>query len=64
MIDMAFNMGEPRLRGFKKMIAALHAGDFDRAALEALDSKWAREDVAPERSGEIAAMLRTGRYRK
>jgi len=41
--DMAFNMGVPRLRGFKKMWAAIHEGDYTTAAKEMLDSRWANQ---------------------
>jgi len=58
-VNMAFNLGWPRLSKFKKMLAALESGDFETAAVEALDSKWAREDVSPERSGRIAKLLRS-----
>lgn len=39
--NMAFNLGETRLRSFKKLIAAVVAEDFSKASLEMLDSKWA-----------------------
>jgi lysozyme len=41
--NMAFNLGLTRLLKFKKMLAALEAHDFDKAALEALDSRWAEQ---------------------
>jgi len=56
LINMAFNLGMPRLRGFRKMIAALEAGEYDRAAEESLDSKWARQ--VGQRAQEIAQMIR------
>ncbi len=55
--NMAFNLGLPRLRGFKKMLAALEAGDGERAATEALDSKWAGQ--VGERAHRIAALYRS-----
>jgi len=39
--NMAFNMGIPRLMDFRKMLAALESGEWETAAEEALDSKWA-----------------------
>ena len=54
--NMAFNLGLGRLLGFSKMIAALKAGDYERAAVEALDSKWARQVGA--RADRIAALYR------
>jgi len=54
--NMCFNIGLPRLMGFRKMIAALHSGDWDRAADEALDSDWAKQ--VPNRAHRIAALIR------
>ena len=42
-MDMAFNMGVPRLRKFKKMWNAIHENKFDVAAKEMLDSRWATQ---------------------
>jgi lysozyme len=38
--NMMFNMGRPRLSKFKGMKAAVDAGDWHRAAIEMVDSKW------------------------
>lgn len=54
--NMAFNMGQPRLSGFRKMLAALEAKDYLRAADEAMDSKWA--DQVGERAVRIAELFR------
>ena len=43
LVNMGFNMGWPRLSKFKKMISALQRGDYGTAALEAVDSKWAKQ---------------------
>lgn len=59
LIDMRFQLGPTRFRGFRKMLAALSAGQFGVAADEALDSKYARFD-SPQRAATVAAMLRTG----
>ena len=40
LIDMRFNLGPNRFRGFKKMIAAIKQDDWPKAAIEAMDSKW------------------------
>jgi len=42
-IDMVYNLGRSRLEGFKAMWAALRSEDYDLAAKEMLDSKWARQ---------------------
>lgn len=55
LLNMCFNLGISRLSGFKKMLAALHAGDFDTAAAEALKSQWA--DQVGERAVRIANLF-------
>jgi len=59
LLNMAFNLGESRLMGFRKLIAAVRAGDWNKAADEALDSKWAKQ-VQTTRSQRIARQLREG----
>jgi lysozyme len=59
--NMCFNLGKEGLRKFKRMWAAFARGDWETAAKEALDSKWAREDVG-HRAVELAEQLRTGRW--
>ena len=58
LVDMAFNMGVPRLRGFKKMWAAIHKGDYTTAAKEMLDSRWANQ--VKSRSTILANMMHVG----
>lgn len=65
LLNMAFNLGEHRLREFKKMWAALanffatgSADWWTEAAREALDSAWARQ-VGP-RAQRIATVFKTG----
>lgn len=58
LISMAFNVGGPRLAAFRRMRAAITAGQWDAAASEALDSRWARQ--TGRRANEIAVMLRRG----
>ncbi len=41
--DMSFNLGFSKLRKFKKLIAAIVAGDFRSAAAEALNSEWSKQ---------------------
>tara|TARA_R110002110_G_scaffold240548_1_gene456777 strand:- start:528 stop:941 length:414 start_codon:yes stop_codon:yes gene_type:complete len=43
LIELAFQMGMPRLLGFKKMLAALEAGDYETAAAELMDSRYATQ---------------------
>ena len=58
LVDMAFNMGVPRLRKFKKMWAAIHENDFMTAAKEMLDSRWATQ--VKLRSHTLANMMHHG----
>jgi lysozyme len=57
-IDMRYNLGPTRFRQFKRMIAALAAGDYKRAAAEMVDSKWYRQVMT--RGWRLARMMRTG----
>ena len=54
LLNMAFNLGLPRLLGFRKMLAALEAGDGQRAAIECLSSKYAKDVGA--RAERVAAL--------
>ena len=58
LVDMAFNMGVPRLSKFKKMWAAIHENNFDEAAKEMLDSRWATQ--VKSRSTKLAHAMHTG----
>lgn len=42
-IDMAYNMGVPRLMTFEKMWEAIAKDDYEKAAKEILDSKYAQQ---------------------
>ena len=41
--NMMFNMGRPRLSGFKKFNACVGDGDWEGAAEEMIDSRWYRQ---------------------
>ena len=56
--DMAYNMGVPRLGGFRRMLSAMRDEEWERAADELLDSDYARNDV-PGRAEENAELLRS-----
>lgn len=58
LINMAYNMGVPRLLTFVKMLAAMEAGKWKVAALEALDSDWYHQ-VGP-RATRLAKQIETG----
>ena len=57
LIDMAFNLGVNGLLTFKRMIQALEAEDYEWAAREMLDSKWATQ--VHGRADRLAMMMET-----
>jgi lysozyme len=58
LIDLSFNLGGPRLKTFKKLRSAIIKGDFQTAATELLDSKYATQ--VPNRARRNAQLLLTG----
>ena len=60
MINMAFNIGVAGLMKFSKMLNALALTDYEQAAKEMLDSKWA--DQVGERAVKLAMQMRTGQF--
>ena len=58
LMSMAFNLGAPRLAGFRRMRDAIGCDDWQLAATEALDSRWAAQ--TGRRAQHIAGMLRGG----
>ena len=42
-VNMCFNMGAPRLSNFKKFVAAVNDGNWSTAAVEMMDSRWAKQ---------------------
>lgn len=61
-LELAFNMGVPRLLTFQKMIAALKVFDYKKAAAEMINSKWAN-DVGPTRVADMVYRMSTGTYK-
>ena len=61
LLDMAFNLGIGGLLGFKNTLATIKAGDFQKASVMMLDSKWARQ--VGRRADRLAGMMATGRER-
>ena len=57
LVNLAFNMGIPRLMQFKKTLAYLRDGNFEAAADELLDSRYAEQ--VGRRADEVADMIRT-----
>ena len=60
LMDMAFNMGVPRLRKFQKMWNAVHEKKFNIAAKEMLDSRWAVQ--VKSRSTKLAHAMHHGEF--
>lgn len=58
LIDMRLNLGMAGLLGFKRMIVALAAKDYETAADEMMDSAWYRQ--VGNRSKRLVCMMRTG----
>lgn len=58
LVNMCFNLGLSRLLKFKNMIKALENKDYDKAANEALNSKWANQ--VKNRAARIANVIRDG----
>ena len=59
-LSMAFQMGLPRLSGFRKMLAAAQNGDWVTAAVEGRDSPW-RKVQTPARAERLMQVLETGK---
>ena len=60
MIDIAFNLGATRLRGFRRALAAMEAANYKEAATEFLDSRWAKQ--VGGRALELTDMIASGEY--
>ena len=58
LINMHFNLGLTRLLTFRKTLAAIGQDDYETAAAEMLDSRWARQ--VGQRAVELADQMRTG----
>ena|SRR3990167_10429390 len=58
LLNMAFNMGVPKLLGFKNMLTAIAEARWNDAVLHALNSVWASQ--VKGRAVRIAEQIRTG----
>ena len=54
--NMMFNMGINRLGMFKRLLAAIESREWQKAAVEMADSKWARQ--VPNRSGRLIERMK------
>lgn len=60
MINLCFNIGVTSLKKFSKAIAAMNVHDYETAAMEFLDSRWASQ--VGTRALDVTDMIRTGDY--
>ena len=58
MVDMMFNLGPVRFGQFKKMISAIRAYDWPRAAWEMRHSLWSSQ--VSQRAEDLASMIESG----
>lgn len=61
LIDMAFNIGVHGLLNFNKMLKAMRKGDYEIAAEECLNSRYAK--TVGVRANRIAATIKTGVFK-
>tara|TARA_R100000544_G_scaffold36473_1_gene24874 strand:+ start:696 stop:1118 length:423 start_codon:yes stop_codon:yes gene_type:complete len=60
MIDISFNLGQTRLRAFKKALSAMSEGDWDEAADQFMDSRWSEQ--VGIRAKNLTEIIRSGSY--
>lgn len=60
LIEMAFNLGAAKLRGFGRTLKAIKDGRYEDAARHMLQSKWATQ--VKERAVRLAEVMRSGAY--
>ena len=56
LVNMAFNIGRPRLSRFKKMLTAVNDKDYKVASQEMIDSRWYNQ--VGRRSVELTEVMR------
>lgn len=59
LLDMAFNLGVAGLLNFKRTLAEIEAGEYEKAASMMLDSKWAKQ--VSQRAERLSRMMVTGK---
>ena len=60
MVDICFNIGLTKLRGFVNALAAMSRSQYEIAADEFMDSRWSEQ--VGNRAVEVTDMIRTGEY--
>jgi len=59
LIDMVYNLGFTGFLKFKSMIKLIEEGEYEKAAEEMLNSKWAEQ--VPNRARELSIIFKTGK---
>ena len=62
LIDLSFNIGQTRLRGFVKALGHMADGNYTEAGDEFYDSKWATQ--VGDRALDICQMIKSGEYQE
>jgi lysozyme len=60
MINFTFNVGIGTVKKFTNTLAYMEAGEWDKAADEMMDSKWAKQ--VGNRAIEVTEQIRTGKW--
>lgn len=60
MINFTFNVGIGTVKKFEKALTAMQEGNFELAADEMMDSRWARQ--VGNRAVEVTEQIRTGKW--
>lgn len=60
LVDMLFNLGIGRLKGFRKFLSAMEKKDWKTAAVEMMDSLWARQ--VKTRATRLRDMVSSGKW--
>jgi lysozyme len=58
LVNMAFNLGQTRLAGFQRLREAVKELDWEQAAKEMIDSRWAKQ--TGQRAVRLANQMREG----
>lgn len=61
LISMCFQMGLGKLMGFAHTLMSVRSGRFEDAAVQMLDSAWAKQ--TPERAKRMSEQMRTGDWK-
>lgn len=60
MINFTFNVGIGTVKKFENTLAYMQSGEWDKAADEMMDSRWARQ--VGNRAVEVTEQIRTGKW--